>query len=558
MGKYELHVCQGYPQCLHGWWHTVTVIKLLRQWSSPKLATPQTLRVVTGSTNMAYDTACFVSLLFGVFVLWMLVRRCLANDKLGHLPGPRGLPIVGSIFDIEKNKLRISLHTWAQKYGGVYKVRLALGDVVVVSGYEPIHHVLVSNGQKFAGRTEGFRGRFLNFDHGIAGLQPNDASWIRIRKLSHRYMKQFGDGMSRLEAVLSKNAEYLLQEFDSNIGKPMDVMNVLKSAALRTTAVLLLGTALDNDDPLLDMLLRYERGLFEAIGTSLGSMILDVFPVLIHFPLPESLKLKKFKEFQDESWEKIKEAQSKAQEESLTQVLLQAVSEKITDPDCNQNAYISELDAAASVRSLVFAGTATTARVLYCLLNVLAFRQDIQKKVHEEIQKVLKPCQHDITVADRARMPYLRAVILECLRAYPPTPIGAIPHVSVTDASIPGYGFVPEGTVILINTWALHHDSSFWKDPEVIRPERFLDEDGQLLPPDHPNRKHVLPFGAGPRVCLGEVFARTRLFLWTSAVVSQFVITPAPDSDKGWLDPRVHFDNVVLKPLPNNIIFQRR
>ncbi len=507
---------------------------------------------------MEYQTPCLVSLLFGVFAVWMLVRRHLGINKLGHLPGPRGLPFLGSMLDIEKNKLRISLHTWAQKYGGVYKVRLGSGDVVVVSGYEPIHHVLVSNGKMFAGREEEFRGRFLNFDKGIGGLQARNPTWIRIRKLSHRYMNQFGDGMSRLEAVLSKNAEYLLQEFDSNIGQPMDVMNVLKSASLRTTAVLLLGTALDNDDPLLDMLLRYERGLYEAFGTSLGSRILDVFPVLIHFPLPESLKLKTFKEFQDECWEKIKEAQSEAQEKSLTQVLLDGVSENLGDPDGNQNATITELEVAATVRSLIFAGTATTASSLYCLLNVLAFRQDIQKKVHDEIAKVLTPGQHDITVADRARMPYLRAVILECLRAYPPAPTGAIPHVSVTGASIPGYGFVPEGTLIMINTWALHHDRSFWKDPEVIRPERFLDEDGQLLPPDHPNRKHVLPFGAGPRVCLGEVFARTRLFLWTSAVVSQFVITPAPDSDRGWLDPSVHFDNMILGPLPNSIVFHGR
>ena len=110
----------------------------------------------------------------------------------------------------------------------------------------------------------------------------------------------------------------------------------------------------------------------------------------------------------------------------------------------------------------------------------------------------------------------------------------------------------------MINTWALHHDESFWTDPEVIRPERFLDEKGQLLLPDHPNQKHLLPFGAGPMVCLGEVFARTRLFLWTAAVVGRFRMNLAPDSDKNWLDPYIHPENLLLDSLPNKIVFERR
>ncbi len=85
-----------------------------------------------------------------------------------------------------------------------------------------------------------------------------------------------------------------------------------------------------------------------------------------------------------------------------------------------------------------------------------------------------------------------------------------------------------------------------------------MDQAGHLLPPDHPNRKHVLPFGAGPRVCLGEVFARTRIFLWTAAVVKKFKLKPGPGSDEQWMNPDVHLDNMVLMPLPNKIVFDRR
>ncbi len=144
-------------------------------------------------------------------------------------------------------------------------------------------------------------------------------------------------------------------------------------------------------------------------------------------------------------------------------------------------------------------------------------------------------------------MPYLRASILECLRAFPPPPYGGLPHLTINDATLPDYGVIPKGTGLIINMWALHHDESFWKVPEVIRPERFLDPDGELLPPDHPNRKHVLPLSA-----------RTRIFLWTAAVVNRFKFKPAPGSDEQWMDPNVHLDNTFLMPLTNKIVFDRR
>ncbi len=479
-----------------------------------------------------------------------------APDRLEHLPGPKAIPLLGNLLDIERDKLRITLHRWAKQFGGVIRVRLALGDVVVVSRYEHIHRILVGNGNTFAGRTQSFRFKFLNWDSAVTGLQPDNPSFTHIRKVSHRYMKQFGDGMSRLEDILSQTANYMLQQFDATFGQPVDVMETLKATALRSVSVLLLGNALEEDGALSDMLLTYEKDAFDAVSMTLGSLLIDLFPILMRLPVPASVCLRKFKVFQDECWEKIKDKQSKAIEQSLTQVLLDSVSETKAGP--TPQGTITEQEAAASSLILILAGTTTTARAMYCILNVLAFKQEIQEKVHEEICKTLDDGKPMVTVSDRAKMQYLRSTIMECLRVFPPTPTGGMTHSPISDTALPGYGVIPKGTVMMINTWALHHDESFWKDPEVIRPERFLDEEGELLPPDHPNRKHVLPFSAGPRVCLGEVFARTRIFLWTAAVVGRYRIKPAPGSDEKWLDPTVHQENVVLQPVPNKITFEKR
>jgi cytochrome P450 len=72
----------------------------------------------------------------------------------------------------------------------------------------------------------------------------------------------------------------------------------------------------------------------------------------------------------------------------------------------------------------------------------------------------------------------------------------------------------------------LHRDEAFWGDPDVFRPERFLDDAGKLLPADHPRRKRLMPFGAGSRVCVGEIFALRRLFIFLVSVAQAFDLGP--------------------------------
>ncbi len=372
-------------------------------------------------------------------------------------------------------------------------------------------------------------------------------------------MEQFGDGMSRLEDILLQNADYMLGEFDSHVCRPLDTLQIIKGTGLRSISVLILGRALETGDDLLEMLMKYERDFFDVTEMSPSILLLGICSWLIFLPLPRFIAMRHFKKFQDECWKKIKKMQLEAEGESLTKVLMDSMEEMSAKQSYKEPISFEENNVKLSTLLLIIAGVGTTSRAMHYILNTMAFRKDIQDKVCSEIRSVLsEDATSRITVEHRHKMPYLRATILECLRAFTVTPLGGIPHASVSDVELPGYGTIPKGTVVLVNSWTLHHDEDFWKDPDVVRPERFLDEDEQLLPPDHPNRKHLLPFGAGPRVCLGEVFAMTRLFLWTAAVIGKFEITPGPGSDEIWLNPNYHNGNYMIYPLPNEVIFCRR
>lgn len=82
--------------------------------------------------------------------------------------------------------------------------------------------------------------------------------------------------------------------------------------------------------------------------------------------------------------------------------------------------------------------------------------------------------------------------------------------------------FIPAGTKLHPFYFEMHHDETFWGDPFTFRPERFIAEDGSLIPGDHHLRKHLMAFGNGPRVCVGEAFAVKRLFVFTTTLVQAF------------------------------------
>ena len=103
---------------------------------------------------------------------------------------------------------------------------------------------------------------------------------------------------------------------------------------------------------------------------------------------------------------------------------------------------------------------------------------------------------------------------------------------------------------VYINLWSLHHDEAAWANPWQFDPSRFLDGQGKLLPPSHENRRRLLPFGAGRRVCLGEVLAKNRLFLFATSLVQQFHFEPEDEDSLPDADPRTYEMGLVLHPKP--------
>ncbi|MFZ6014576.1 MAG: cytochrome P450, partial [Bacteroidota bacterium] len=159
---------------------------------------------------------------------------------------------------------------------------------------------------------------------------------------------------------------------------------------------------------------------------------------------------------------------------------------------------------------LLIAGHETTANALSWTLYLLASHPN-------ELEK-LKLATHNLPVNEAVASPALGAVISESMRLYPPAWISD--RVSLQDDTYHDFSFRKD-TIIVIFYYGLHRDSRYWDSPESFRPERFAKTHA-----DKDKPKAFYPFGAGPRLCIGNNFAMAEMAIFLQAMIQQFRIEP--------------------------------
>lgn len=197
-----------------------------------------------------------------------------------------------------------------------------------------------------------------------------------------------------------------------------------------------------------------------------------------------------------------------------------------------EDATLSEEDIIEEVNTFLFAGHETTAVGLTFLLYILGLHPDVQKKVVEEIDLIFDgDFERDVTREDVSCMKYLDCVMKESQRIFTILPIYG--RELEEDIHIGKYT-VPRGSTCVILGQMLHKDPTYFPNPDVFDPERFLPEKSKGR---HPYA--FLPFSAGPRNCVGQKFAMTEEKVVVATVLRHYVITS--------LD---HRDQLILAPQP--------
>jgi unspecific monooxygenase len=163
---------------------------------------------------------------------------------------------------------------------------------------------------------------------------------------------------------------------------------------------------------------------------------------------------------------------------------------------------------------MILAGHETTAVALFWAITLLAAAPDTQDRIAAEAAELDLSPEH--ATAALGHLTYTNAVISETLRLYPPAFVIVRQAIAADQCEAID---IPRGAVIMIAPWVLHRHRRLWRDPDAFDPSRFLPD---ATPPP---RFTYLPFGAGPRVCVGAQFALAEATLALAALTRAFHIT---------------------------------
>ena len=196
-----------------------------------------------------------------------------------------------------------------------------------------------------------------------------------------------------------------------------------------------------------------------------------------------------------------------------------------------------------SMFDLFIAGSETTSTQMEWIIYCLAKYPEVQEKLQQEIDRVIG--ERPPAIHDRTSLTYAEAVVIEVCRYATLVPLG-LPHSTIEECEIIGYR-IPKNTIVLGNLYSAHHSRATWGDPEVFRPERFLDEDGKIM-----KNEAMVPFSWGKRSCIGETLARQQMFLYTVSILQKYSIQAL-----GKLPSSSTF-GITAAPYPFSVIFNHR
>lgn len=167
--------------------------------------------------------------------------------------------------------------------------------------------------------------------------------------------------------------------------------------------------------------------------------------------------------------------------------------------------------------TLFLAGHETTANALAWTFHLLAQNPGVEAQLHEELDRVLRG--RPATFADLAELPYTEHVFLEAMRLYPP--VYVLARQAAEDVTIGRYA-IPAGSEVVLWLWHTHRDPRFYDEPWAFRPERFEKAQVAARP-----KGAYLPFGAGPRACVGQRFSMIEGQLALATIASRFRLESA-------------------------------
>ena len=501
------------------------------------------------------SSTLYPALLCCAAVIVLLLLLALSKIWRNSPPGPFGLPVFGSLFQLGDSP-HVALSEMAKVYGSVFSIRLGWRKAVVLNSEDVVKEALSQRACHFSGRPP-----FHNFQISSIGgrsIAFGDSGPLhdRKKKLGTRALHAVFSDVNRFNTLAQQETERLCNALTESTCEAIDLTAHLKSLVVNFAFRLVFGDNIKRDYSVAFESLMNKSTDFVENNAVIN--LLDFLPWL-HFALRkycEALKasVKELIDFVGNVYNLQRHTDVKEAGVNVAASLDKIIKDEVLNTEKHDTKRGNKAQAAempldedavvTMIADLFGAGIETVSTTLsWAVLLILShpgLQDDLQAELEREIGTDRLP-----TLQDRARLPLLQATVLEVLRKATVTPL-ALPHYATEDSTVAGY-YISKGTTVVVNLWAVNHDPKHFHDPEVFNPYRFLDEDGQVLVSQ---QAFSLPFSTGGRRCLGATLAKAELFMFLGCMLQRLNLYLPTDNEALNLEGKF---GLTLKPYPYKV-----
>lgn len=399
-----------------------------------------------------------------------------------------------------------TMYKYMKKYGDVYRIPIVpFVKLLIVTSAEIAEHILVKNNRNYVKSAE-YKAMKKVLGNGLVTSEGD--FWRKQRRLAQPAFHR--KRIANFANTMVQSVEDTLQNLEQNVNKTVDIHQFM----MELTMDIISRTVFNLEEGEMD----FDRKIISeavAIGNKHVDKLID-YPFFWTDKLPTASNKAYWKA--DAALKKLiygiiqKRRASGTQKDDLLTMLMEARDEETGKGMSEQQLYDELL-------TMFTAGHETTAVALTWLWYLLKDEPQVLAQLQEEVDRVLGGRLP--TFEDLPKLTYTKMVIQETMRLYPPAWI--VGRKPLTDDSIAGFT-LPKGANISIFVYGLHRNPSYWEQPLKFIPERFAPTAANTRP-----KYAYMPFGGGPRLCIGNNFAMMEMQLAVAAIAQRFRFEYASD-----------------------------
>ncbi|EIW87255.1 cytochrome P450 [Coniophora puteana RWD-64-598 SS2] len=482
-----------------------------------------------------------------VFALFLLRELYTRTSMLPFPPGPKPWPLIGNLLDMPSSSPWITFAAWKKQYGEshmngpISSISIFGQPIVFLNSPHEAIELLDKKSSIYSNRPVlPMVGELVGHKNSMSLLQYGDR-YRRYRTMMHQFM-----GTRAAARRHAATIEHETKRFIANVFHSPEKLN--EHVRLEIGAIILkLGYGYDAkgaDDSLIKLV---EQVLVEfAYAATPGAFLVDIIPWLRYVPawFPGTRWKRLADQYRQNVMDYLERPWAYAKEQmelGIAQPSYCLMNIEKYGGDALQEDIIKW-----SASTLYGGGSPCptsfrTVSSIYAFYLAMTLRPDVQRKAQAEIDAAVGPDRLP-TADDLPSLPYIEALSKETLRWFPVAPLG-LPHCTTEDDVYNGF-FIPKGSIVQANLWAMLRDEDVYPDPSAFAPERFLGATPQTDP-------RTICFGYGRRICPGMHVAELSLSLAIAMTLSVFDIAPVVGENGKEVLPKIGvIPGIISHPAP--------